>query len=210
MDIHIGNPEIQEAMARDNNNDNKYLHLHVTSHTQDGMAFAASSATEEEQKLAKLGRQPDGSTSVKVAKRPWRPKVKFKYEEPEEELDTSNDLDWMHEECGHALAAKTTKLPPRNDLILYNDLQDKKELQESVQWRHCPQWIKPIMEDIIKMFWDSFAKEGMKRPIRGYEFVIDTGTRQPFSCRIPAYGPHESRVILKLVQELEKKGLSSR
>ena len=206
MDINIEDPEIQEAIARDNNNKTG-LHLHVASHSQDGMAFAASSATEEEQKLAKLGRQPDGSTAVKVAKRPWRPKVKFTYEEPEEELDTSDDIDWMHEECGHALTTKTTKLPPRNDLILYNDQQDNKELQESVQWRDCPQWIKPIMEDIIKMFWDSFAKEGMKRPIRGYEFVIDTGTRQPFSCRIPVYGPHESRVILKLAKELENKGL---
>ena len=113
MDINIGSPETQEAITRDDNSNNKYLHLHITSHTQDGMAFAASSATEEEQRLAKLGRQPDGSTAVKVAKRPWRPKVKFQYEEPEEELDTSDDLDWMHEECGHALAAKNTKLPPK-------------------------------------------------------------------------------------------------
>jgi hypothetical protein len=39
--------------------------------------LAASSATEAEQKIAQLGRQPDGSTPVKVPKRVWRPKVKF-------------------------------------------------------------------------------------------------------------------------------------
>ena len=34
-------------------------------------SFAASSATEEEEKLARWGRHPDGSTKVEVPKRVW-------------------------------------------------------------------------------------------------------------------------------------------
>lgn len=47
----------------------------------------------------------------------------------------------------------------------------------------------------------------MKRPIRGYEFHIDTGTSKPIRCKQPRYGPLESKVIEKLVQELENKGI---
>jgi hypothetical protein len=60
--------------------------------------LAAPLATEAEQRIAKSGEQPDGSKLVSVPKRVWRPKVKFQYEEPEDLLDTSEDLDWMIEE----------------------------------------------------------------------------------------------------------------
>jgi len=39
--------------------------------------FAASSATEEEEKIAKTGTLPDGTKPVKVPKRIWRPQVKM-------------------------------------------------------------------------------------------------------------------------------------
>jgi hypothetical protein len=74
--------------------------------------LAASAATEEEQQIAKLGRQPDGSKPVKVPKRVWRPKVKFGYEEPEDLLDTSDEIDWMFEDKGKVIAEPKNELRP--------------------------------------------------------------------------------------------------
>ena len=56
--------------------------------------FAASAASEAEERIAKSGRHPDGSKPVKVPKRIWRPKIRMMYKEPEALLDTSGDLDW--------------------------------------------------------------------------------------------------------------------
>ena len=47
----------------------------------------------------------------------------------------------------------------------------------------------------------------MRKSIRGYEFQIDTGAAVPLTCKVPVFGPHEERVILELVEQLEKKGL---
>jgi hypothetical protein len=47
----------------------------------------------------------------------------------------------------------------------------------------------------------------MQRPIRGFEFNIDTGSVVPLCCKVPRYGPHEDRVIRVLVEKLEKKNI---
>ena len=47
----------------------------------------------------------------------------------------------------------------------------------------------------------------MKRPIRGFMASIDTGNHKPISCTPPRYGPHEARVMTKLVEALEANGL---
>jgi hypothetical protein len=50
---------------------------------QDIRTFAASSATEAEESIAKKGVLPDGTKPVQVPKRVWRPQVKNIYEEEE-------------------------------------------------------------------------------------------------------------------------------
>mmetsp|Transcript_357 Transcript_357/g.524 ORF Transcript_357/g.524 Transcript_357/m.524 type:complete len:620 (-) Transcript_357:114-1973(-) len=98
-------------------------------------------------------------------------------------------------------------VPERSDIIKWNEEIHAKELETQVQFRDCPNEWKPIFTAIIKEYWDVFAKEGMQKPILGYEFNIDTGTIQPVCCKQPRYGPHESRVMTKLVTQLESKGL---
>ena len=83
-------------------------------------SFAASSATEEEEKLARWGRHPDGSTKVEVPKRVWRPQMKSTYVEPEFELDPSSSLDWIYEGRGKVLAKERNELPQRTDLIIFD------------------------------------------------------------------------------------------
>jgi hypothetical protein len=75
----------------------------------------------------------------------WRPKVKFQYEEPEDLLDTSEDLDWMFEDKGHVIAEAKQTLPPRMDLIKYDPAAHKKELDKNIQWKDCPEWCQPVV-----------------------------------------------------------------
>ena len=56
--------------------------------------------------------------------------------------------------------------------------------------------------DTIHEFWDCFVKEGVKRPILGYEFGIDTGDAKPICCRKLSYGPYESKVIMAKIARL--------
>ncbi len=101
----------------------------------------------------------------------------------------------------------TTRLPPRTDEIKYAPAKHAKEFDTGIQWRDCPPQHRPIIEAIIKEYWDVYSKAGMKNPIRGFEFTIDTGHSAPICCKVPRYGPHESRVMTHLVKMLEDKGL---
>ena len=170
------------------------------------LTMAATSQTEDEVKKAEQG-HPDGSKSVEVPKRIWRPKVRSEYIEPEEILDTSDDVDWLFENCGHSITKQKTELEPRDDIIEYDSILHEEELKMNLQWRDCPEWIKPIVLEMIKDNWDVFAKEGMKKSIRGYEFNIDTGDAKPITCKTPNFGPHEERVIILLVKQLDDKDL---
>lgn len=112
--------ESKEALHRNNitNDDqtNTQTNTHdKTKHT--AKTFAASSATEAEEKIAKLGKHPDGSIPVKVPKRIWRPQVQSRYEEPEDLPDMSDDLNWLFQDNGKAILADKSTLPPRNDII---------------------------------------------------------------------------------------------
>ena len=98
-------------------------------------SFAASSATEEEEKLARWGRHPDGSTKVEVPKRIWRPQMKSTYIEPEFELDPSSSLDWIYEGRGKVLAKERNELPPRTDLIMFDKEKHEKELTKELQFQ---------------------------------------------------------------------------
>ena len=55
--------------------------------------------------------------------------------------------------------------------------------------------------------WDVFAEEAIKLPMRGFKFNVDTGDSAPVCCKTPRYGLHEAKIILELVEQLEKNGL---
>jgi hypothetical protein len=129
------------------------------------------------------------------------------YEEPEDTLDTSGDLDWLFEEHGKVGIETKGQLPPRNDLIMHNPEVHAKEIDDNVQWRGCPEEHRIVLRDIIEKFFDVFAQEGMQNHIRGFQFNIDTGQVKPICCKQPQCGPHKNRVITVLAEQLEKKGI---
>src|SRR5210317_1141195 len=175
------------------------------SHTS---TFAASSATKAEEEIAAKGVLPDGTKPVSVPKRVWRPKAKNVYEEPETTLN--DNLEWMFEDMGKVMIKEKAAVPSQRDdadVIHWHKSIYEEELQKNLQWRDCPEEWRPIFEAVVKEFWDVFAKEGMMKPILGYLFHVNTGTSKPITCKQPRYGPHESRVIVKLSKALEQKDL---
>jgi hypothetical protein len=168
--------------------------------------MAATSATEAEQQTAKQG-QADGSTPVTMEKRTWRPKVENVYLDPEVEIDHMESLDWLFKEEGKVIIKNKRNLPPRDDIIQYNPELHSKTLDNKIQWRDCPEQWRPVIRAIIEEYYDCFEPKGMKRPIRGYLFNIDTGTSKPITCKTPRYGPHESKVMERLIKTLEDKGM---
>jgi hypothetical protein len=140
--------------------------------------FAASSATKAKETVAKEGKHANGSTPVKVPKRVWCPKVRMVYQEPEETLDTSGNLDWLFEEHGEGGIQHKKELPPRDDIIKYDPEIHAKEIDNNVQWRGCPPEHRIALRAIIEKFFDVFAQEGIQCHICGFEFNIETGTVQ--------------------------------
>ena len=174
-----------DYIINERDNPNKANNNTTTNSPQNTLkrTFAASAATEAEDKAAREGKHPDGSTAVKVAKRIWRPKVRMVYEEPEALLDTSGDLDWLFEEHGRVVIEDKQALPPRDDLIIYNPETHLKEFEKNIQWRGCPGELQIVLRTIIEKFFDVIAEEGMQNHIRGFEFNIDTGKVKPICCK---------------------------
>ena len=170
--------------------------------------FAASSATAEEEKIAKLGRLPDGTKPVAPKKKfKWRPQVKNIYEEPEVEVAEMENLDWLFRDQGKVTLKTTGMLPPREDITNFDHKAHGDELDKNLQWRDCPDEFRPLFMAVILKYWDAFHKGNMSKHIRGYEFSIDIGTNQPVCCKQPRYGPHEAAVINELIEKLANQGL---
>ena len=59
----------------------------------------------------------------------------------------------------------------------------------------------------IQNNWDSLGKRGVSRPMLDFEFCTDTGNSPPVCCRQPVYGFHESKIMTKLIADLEENNL---
>ncbi len=134
----------------------------------------------------------------------WRPKVKSKFQLPEYANDISEGVfDFEHHgKC--VFRPKLTWTPgKRDDIITFDAAKDMPQLLADL--RIGPNVSQPIRDNIISViseYWDCFAKEGVRRPIIGYEFAIDTGASTPVCCKKPAYGPHESKIIMDQIGNL--------
>ena len=171
------------------------------------LTLAASDASVEEQAKSALkdGKFPDGSKPIKVEKRIWRAQVKTQYIEPETEVDPSESLDFLYENAGRTVLKHKKDLPPRDDIISFSMQKHQECLYDLIQWRDCPVEHRPVIDAIIREYWDVFDPSGALRTIRGYIFNIDVGNHKPTCCKVPRYGPHESAVMNKLLAELEAK-----
>jgi hypothetical protein len=172
----------------------------------DGISvFAASSATKEEEEVARKLRDKDPKAQpVETERKIWRPKVTSQYMEPDCIPDPNGDLEILFKDYGKPIWVSKSTLPPRDDLIMFSEEQHQAEFERNIQWRECPKQYKERIEPLLKKFWDVFAEEGVRKHIQGVTFHVDTGEATPICVKIPRYGPHESRVINGLVKKLEQ------
>ena len=167
-------------------------------------SFAASSATKAEIEEAKQRAKKEKVKPVQPDRRIWRPKVASQYEEPDCFPDATEDLEILYKNFGKPLWTNKSTLPERKDIIKYDPDKHKEEFLRNIQWQDCPTSYRDKFERIIHQFWDVFAEEGVRKPIRGAYFHVDTGQIAPICTRPPRYGPHETRVINDLVEKLEQ------
>ena len=52
-----------------------------------------------------------------------------------------------------------------------------------------------------------FCEDGLRRPIRGLTFHIETGSHSPIFCKPGRYGPHKYEVMQNMVERLDENGV---
>eukprot|EP00957_Ditylum_brightwellii_P202439 15330188-Ditylum_brightwellii.AAC.1 len=136
----------------------------------------------------------------------YRPKPQSMYREPDLGPDLLDGV-WVQEELGKSLKRQPEELPERNDIATFDCRADMKELTEGLKLEGCPEELHGPITNLVKEYWDVFCADGLRKPIRGFSFQVDTGNSQPVCCKTPRYGPRESQVIRKLIGKLEDNGV---
>ena len=151
--------------------------------------------------------KPLGTIDTSGIRKIYRPKLPSRYKDVDLGADELEGLDVLFRDYGQTLYQKANDLDPRDDIIQFDEGLHSAELKRNLKWHRCPEVHRSAILEIVKEYWDVFCKEGLRRNIRGFSCRIDTGNAEPICCRVPRYGPHESRVITKLVDQLEKNSL---
>jgi hypothetical protein len=128
---------------------------------------------------------------IDVPSKIWRPTSENTWRITTYMDDGDEDLLVFKEHgVGLARTTKTRDLPPRDDVELW-DVKYQAELDAGIKiGTSCPEHIRDRVIGVVKKYWDIFFATGSSRPIRGYEFVIDTGDAKPVCCQLSNYGTH--------------------
>ena len=62
--------------------------------------------------------------------------------------------------------------------------------------------VKGSIKTLLRNFWDVFSQKGLKHPMIGFEFCLDTGSHTPYCCRKPSYGVNESKIMMSHITKL--------
>jgi len=69
---------------------------------------------------------------------------------------------------------KKWKAGHRDDVLKYTDKIYKSEFEKLNIENFVSDKVKAVIEQMVKSFWDVFAKDWLKRTMLGFEFSIDT------------------------------------
>ena len=136
----------------------------------------------------------------------YRPAIPSSYIEPEGLPDPSEGLECLYKPFGQSLWRKKERTGKRPDIIRFEP-KDNQQLEKNINWEGCNPQHKHLIVPIIKEYWDVFAQEGLKNPILGFQFVVDTGASKPICCRLPRYGLYEAPVIKRICDGLKHNGI---
>ena len=89
----------------------------------------------------------------------------------------------------------------RNDIILYDEANDRKELDENLKMGESVTAVhKDELTSIIIKYWDCFCLRGARRTILDYEISINTCASPIIYCKRPVYGYYDKYIIMKLIK----------
>ena len=141
--------------------------------------------------------------TIKMPPKIYRPPIPSSYIEPAGTPDPVEGMECLYKPLGQSLWKSKRPPPPRTDIITFNPLIHLKELQKNANWEGCTESNRVRITKLLKEFWDVFAQEGLRNPIIGYLFVVDTGEAEPICCRLPRYGFNEAPVIRDICMGLK-------
>ena len=113
----------------------------------------------------------------------------------------------MFKEYGCTVKQSVGGLPPRDNVVKFKVLTDSMELERNLKLIGCPIELQPQIKEVLMEYWDVFCEQGLRRPIHGFSFQINTGDAKLVCCKHHRYGPHESKVIEELADQLQRNGL---
>ena len=107
------------------------------------------------------------------------------------EPEVYDDVDeggFMFENYGKSVfRSKAWEPGHRTDIIHFDPVTDSKLLDSMKIRATAPESAKDMVRKLVTVYWDCFAEEGVKRPILGFQFAIDTGKHTPVCCKKPRY-----------------------
>ena len=143
---------------------------------------------------------------IEVPINPWHPKPEANYH-PVDAEGLADEL-FIHVKLGKSLVNDgVEELPPRDDLILWDDSQQPFLDANLTVGNTCDPNLRARIISIIKQYWDAFDPVGVRRPVRGIVFHVDTGDAQPICVQQPLYGYNEAPIMQKQVDALEHNGM---
>jgi hypothetical protein len=119
-------------------------------------------------------------------------------------MDYSNDTHdsiFVFEKYGKAIAQSTTPFAvTRDDIHLWDSTHEHDKLLKNFNiGPNIDPTVRSAITSIIEQYWDCFYSAGVRFPILGFEFCIDTGALPPVCCCKPHYGPHEGKIIMEQI-----------
>merc|ERR1719291_144577 len=91
---------------------------------------------------------------------------------------------------------------------VFVESEHREYLNKHLKLDHLPENQQKIIESLIIEKWPVFNPLGLAVPVRDYECVIDTGTNRPVAVKNATYGPNESIIIEKAINQLVSLGLA--
>ena len=153
---------------------------------------------------------PPTAPRIETPPKTWKPKPQARYT-PRSYGDEFDDDLFVFKEHGRSLARTPDFFHVQRDpadIIQWDPAKHQAEFDKGLRIHpSTPDWVRRQLVSTIQRHWDSFCEEGMRRPILGIEFHIDTGDAQPIAVRMGSYGPLESVEIMKQVNALHHNGL---
>eukprot|EP00957_Ditylum_brightwellii_P152652 11619605-Ditylum_brightwellii.AAC.1 len=153
--------------------------------------------------------KPEGegapTVTIAVPRKVYRPKPTSAYREPNLGEDLLDGV-WVQGDLGKSLKEDVRELQPRDDVAEFDTANDAAELERGLQLSGCPEELHGDIKEMVVKYWDVFCGEGLRKPIRGFSFQVDTGNSKPVCCKPPRYGHHESKVMRQLIGKLDDNG----